>query len=71
MYRGSDILKIYDEEYVIGAGTNGLTLLAKLLPIDGTESELPEPAGAEAKIERRFAAEFQLAESKIASTEVK
>lgn len=68
------LLKIYDEEYVVGAGTNGVTLLAKLLPIEGTESEPENDAEGglnEKKIERRFIEEFNLAESKIESAEVK
>ncbi len=68
------VLKIYDEEYVVGAGANGVTLLAKLLPIDGVESESGNEAEAglnEKKIENRFAEEFKLAESKIESQEVK
>ncbi len=67
------VLKVYDEEYVIGAGPNGVTLLAKLLPIDGVESEIEEPEGglSEKKIERKFEDEFKLAESNIESREVK
>jgi len=33
------VLRIYDEEYVIGAGGNGVTLLTRLMPIDGLETE--------------------------------
>ena len=36
------VLRIYDEEYVVGAGAEGVRLLSKLMPIDGIESEQAE-----------------------------
>ena len=33
------VLKIYEEEFVVGAGAEGVRLLARLMPIDGVEAE--------------------------------
>ena len=71
------VLRIYDEEYVIGAGTNGVNLLAKLLPIDGVESELEDYIPPEGEINKdKITAEFEkefgkLIESEIQSEEIK
>ena len=71
------VLRIYDEEYVIGAGSNGVNLLAKLLPIDGVESELedyipPEGEIDKSKITAEFEKEFgKLIESEIQSEDIK
>ena len=65
------VLRIYDEEYVIGAGADGVRLLTRLMPIDGIESEPTDnPAGeieegnknlnhAAQEIEKDFSARFK------------
>jgi|GEM_PF-5189229 len=62
------VLRIYDEEYVVGAGAQGVNLLARLMPIDGVETETPESpeaagtAGlrrAAGKIEEDFSRRFE------------
>lgn len=62
------VLKIYEEEFVVGAGTEGVRLLARLMPIDGVEAEPPvddDIAGrqnlehAAAEIENDFSSRFR------------
>ncbi|MDD3118019.1 MAG: flagellar biosynthetic protein FliO [Victivallales bacterium] len=65
------VLRIYDEEYVIGAGSGGLTLLARLLPIDGGGNEASEVTSAPETPSPRFTEEFQRAADRIIGTGVK
>lgn len=67
------LLRVYDQEFVVGSGPQGITLLAKLLPIDGVESELEEPPGNidEDKVRKSFEEEFNLVASKVESEEIK
>ena len=67
------LIRVYDEEFVVGSGPQGVTLLAKLLPIDGVESEMEEPPGPidEDKIRKSFEKEFNLAASNVESEEIK
>ncbi len=62
------ILRIYDEEYVVGTGANGVNLLTKLLPIDGVESELEEPPQEGAIDEKKVKAEFEKEFGKMVDT---